>query len=150
VYRLTWRLPLAGLVAFSHLQFSQIPGRQPYLIVRKILYVIKVINLMDALRRSVETERGAQTTSSIRQGARQRIRTSKEEKIALGRKSAFDQPQYRPPLYWWRLRWMFLGQHSEGLPEFIQQGGRIDACGSDALTSVAGGYQGGSFGVLRR
>src|SRR5262249_22013510 len=41
VYRLTWRLPLAGLVAFSHLQFSQIRGRQPYLIVRKILYVIK-------------------------------------------------------------------------------------------------------------
>src|SRR5215467_12257192 len=40
MYRLTWRLPLAGLVAFSHLQFSQIRGRQPYLIVRKILYVI--------------------------------------------------------------------------------------------------------------
>jgi hypothetical protein len=40
VYRPTWRLPLAGLVAFSHLQFSQIRGRQPYLIVRKILYVI--------------------------------------------------------------------------------------------------------------
>ena len=39
-YRLTWRLPLAGLVAFSHLQFSQIRGRQPYLIVRNILYVI--------------------------------------------------------------------------------------------------------------
>jgi hypothetical protein len=34
------RLPLAGLVAFSHLQSSQIRGRQPYLIVRKILYVI--------------------------------------------------------------------------------------------------------------
>jgi hypothetical protein len=31
VYRLTWRLPLAGLVAFSHLQFSQIRGRQPLL-----------------------------------------------------------------------------------------------------------------------
>jgi integrase len=40
VYRLTWRLPLAGLVAFNHLQFSQIRGRQPYLILRKILYVI--------------------------------------------------------------------------------------------------------------
>jgi hypothetical protein len=40
VYRLTWRLPLAGLVAFSHLQFSQIRGRQPYLIVRKIPYLI--------------------------------------------------------------------------------------------------------------
>jgi hypothetical protein len=38
VYRLTWRLPLAGLIAFniSHLQFSQIRGRQPYSIVRKI------------------------------------------------------------------------------------------------------------------
>src|SRR5262249_58818098 len=36
----TWRLPLAGPVAFSHLQFSQIRGRQPYLIVRKILYVL--------------------------------------------------------------------------------------------------------------
>src|SRR5262249_4388825 len=41
MYRLTWRLPLAGLVAFSHLQFSQIRGRQPYLIVRNILYVIR-------------------------------------------------------------------------------------------------------------
>ena len=40
MYRLTWRLPLAGLVAFSHLRFSQIRGRQPYLIVRNILYVI--------------------------------------------------------------------------------------------------------------
>jgi hypothetical protein len=28
--------PSAGLVAFSHLQFSQIRGRQPYSIVRKI------------------------------------------------------------------------------------------------------------------
>src|SRR5215471_17497282 len=40
VYRLTWRLPLAGLVAFSHLQFSQIRCRQPYSIVRKIPYLI--------------------------------------------------------------------------------------------------------------
>src|SRR5690349_9370882 len=31
---------LAVLVAFSHLQFSQIRGRQPYLFVRKISYVI--------------------------------------------------------------------------------------------------------------
>src|SRR5215813_7131566 len=44
MYRLTWRLPLAGLVAFSHLQFSQIRGRQPYLIVRNILYVILLSN----------------------------------------------------------------------------------------------------------
>src|SRR4249920_3218135 len=35
VYRVKWRLPLAGLVAFSERQFSQIRGRQPYLIVRK-------------------------------------------------------------------------------------------------------------------
>jgi hypothetical protein len=35
---------LAGLVAFSHLQFSQIRGRQPYLIVRKILYVIDKVS----------------------------------------------------------------------------------------------------------
>jgi hypothetical protein len=40
MYRLTWRLLLADLVAFSHLQFSQIRGRQPYLNVRKNLYVI--------------------------------------------------------------------------------------------------------------
>jgi hypothetical protein len=45
---------------------------------------------------------------------------------------------------------MIVSQHSNRLPEFIQQGGRIDACGSDALTSVAGGYQGGSFGVVHR
>src|SRR4029077_14982100 len=32
--------PSCCLVAFSHLQFSQIRGRQPYLFVRKILYVI--------------------------------------------------------------------------------------------------------------
>ena len=40
VYRLPWRLLSADLVAFSHLQFSQIRGRQPYLNVRKTLYVI--------------------------------------------------------------------------------------------------------------
>jgi len=32
----------AHLVAFSHLQVSQIRGRQPHLFVRKILYVIRV------------------------------------------------------------------------------------------------------------
>src|SRR5215831_1179693 len=42
MYRLTWRLLLADLVAFSHLQVSQIRGRQPYLIVRNILYVISI------------------------------------------------------------------------------------------------------------
>ena len=40
VYRLPWRLLSADLVAFSHLQFSQIRGRQPYSIVRKIPYLI--------------------------------------------------------------------------------------------------------------
>ena len=34
------RLPLAGLVAFSHHQFSQIRVRQPYSIVRKIPYLV--------------------------------------------------------------------------------------------------------------
>src|SRR5262245_57270679 len=82
--------------------------------------------------------RANKATSPIRQGARRRIRTSKEEKVALVGKSAFDQPQYRPPLYWWRLRWMFVGQHSNGLPEFIQQDGRIDLCGCDTLTSISG------------
>src|SRR5262249_27982114 len=43
VYRLTWRLPLAGLGAFRHFQFSQIRGRQPYSIVRKIPYLIPAI-----------------------------------------------------------------------------------------------------------
>jgi hypothetical protein len=38
----TWRLPLAGLVAFRHLQFSQIRGCQPYSIVRKIPYLIAI------------------------------------------------------------------------------------------------------------
>src|SRR5215831_9140912 len=46
MYRLTWRLPLAGLVAFSHLQFSQIRGRQPYSIVRKIPYLILQLGLL--------------------------------------------------------------------------------------------------------
>jgi DNA end-binding protein Ku len=111
----------------------------------------KVINLMDALRRSVETERsGSVKRPAPAAKARRRIRTSKEEKIALARKSAFDQPQYRPPFYRWRLRWMFVGQHSKGLPEFIQQYSRIDLCSSDALTSVAGGYQCSSFRIVRR
>ena len=43
MYRRSWRLPLAVLVAFSHLQFSQIRGRQPYLIVRKIPYLINKV-----------------------------------------------------------------------------------------------------------
>jgi hypothetical protein len=37
-----WRLLLTDLVAFSHLQFSQIRGRQPYLFMPKIHYVISV------------------------------------------------------------------------------------------------------------
>jgi hypothetical protein len=45
---------------------------------------------------------------------------------------------------------MIVSQDSNRLPEFIQQRGRIDARGSDALTSVAGGYQGGPFGVGHR
>jgi hypothetical protein len=45
---------------------------------------------------------------------------------------------------------MFVSEQSNSASEFIQHGGRIDACGSDALTSVAGGYQGGSFGVVHR
>jgi hypothetical protein len=45
---------------------------------------------------------------------------------------------------------MIVSQHSNGLPKFIQQSRRIDACGGDALTSLAGGYQGGSFGVVHR
>src|SRR5262249_57167926 len=53
--RLTWRLPLAGLVVFSHLQFSQIRGRQPYSIVRKILYVIPEIGGPQALRGGVRS-----------------------------------------------------------------------------------------------
>ena len=43
MYRQTRRLPLTGLVAFSHLKFSQIRGRQPYSIVRKIPYLILVL-----------------------------------------------------------------------------------------------------------
>jgi len=53
VYRLTWRLPLAGLVAFSHLQFSQIRGRQPYSIVRKIPYLIVEHRSIDGPGRTV-------------------------------------------------------------------------------------------------
>jgi hypothetical protein len=34
---------------------------------------------------------------------------------------------------------MIIGQHSNRLPEFIQQSGRIDACGSDALAAIQGG-----------
>jgi hypothetical protein len=45
---------------------------------------------------------------------------------------------------------MIGSEQSDSASEFIQQGGRIDACGSDALTSVAGGYEGGSFGVVHR
>jgi hypothetical protein len=36
----SWRLLLADLVTFSHLQFSQIRGRQPFQNLRKTLYVI--------------------------------------------------------------------------------------------------------------
>jgi hypothetical protein len=42
---------LADLVAFSHLQFSQIRGHQPYLNVRKILYVIRAGHAARARRR---------------------------------------------------------------------------------------------------
>src|SRR5580704_4484181 len=52
----SWRLPSADLVAFSHLQFSQIRGRQPYLFVRKIPYVIALIGVED-LRLAMAGER---------------------------------------------------------------------------------------------
>ena len=68
MYRLTWRLPLAGLVAFSHLQFSQIRGRQPYLIVRKILYVIEVCDLAHA-ELSTQTETDTEIAPLIQQVA---------------------------------------------------------------------------------
>jgi DNA end-binding protein Ku len=109
----------------------------------------KVINLMDALRRS-NGARVGETTGPSHQGARRRIRTPKEEKIALARASALDQPQYRPALYSRRLRWVFVGQHSKGFPEFIQQDCRIDLCSCDTLTAVAGGHQCGSFRIVHR
>jgi hypothetical protein len=49
-----------------------------------------------------------------------------------------------------RIRWSFVGQHSKGLPEFIQQDGRIDPCSCNALTSVAGGYQCRSLRIVHR
>jgi hypothetical protein len=48
------RLLLVGLVAFSHLQYSQIRGRRPYLInVRKTLYVIGTNRQPDAALRLI-------------------------------------------------------------------------------------------------
>ena len=100
---------------------------------------------MDALRRSVETERGGSANDKLHLLSAAAHPSVQRRKIQL--ESPLDQPQHRPTLYWWRLGWMFVGQRSKGLPEFIQQDGRVDACGSDALTSVAGGYQGDSFMV---
>jgi DNA end-binding protein Ku len=80
----------------------------------------KVINLMDALRRSVDASReSAKRAPSIT--ARQSIRTSEEEKIALVfRKTAFDHPQHRPLPRWWRHRSVFIAlQHSNSSSEFI-------------------------------
>src|SRR5262249_14089478 len=45
---------------------------------------------------------------------------------------------------------MIFTQYSKGPPEFIQQVARIDPCGCDTLTSVAGGYQRGSFWIVHR
>src|SRR5262245_28530703 len=51
------QLLLADLVAFSHLHFSQIRGRQPYLNVRKNLYVIgRVASACQAQRRRTRAE----------------------------------------------------------------------------------------------
>jgi hypothetical protein len=50
VYPRSWRLPSADLVAFSHLQFSQIRGRQPYPIVRNIPYVIWESDVINTYR----------------------------------------------------------------------------------------------------
>jgi hypothetical protein len=41
-------------------------------------------------------------------------------------------------------------QYSNGLSEFIQQGGRIDACSCNTLTSVAGCCEHDSLGIVRR
>jgi hypothetical protein len=53
VYSLSWRLLLAVLVAFGNLQFSQIRGRQPYSIVRNILYVIRAGDAANAILSAV-------------------------------------------------------------------------------------------------
>src|SRR5215510_7201664 len=105
------------------------------------------MHYVEAWKRSVAGQRSDKSDPSRRAAANP---TAKEEKIALVRKSAFDQPQYRPPLYSWRLRSMFVGQHSKGLPEFIQQDGRVDLCSCDTLTSIAGGYQCGSLRIVHR
>ena len=65
MYRLTWRLPLAGLVAFSHLQFSQIRGRQPYSIVRNIPYVIRKFLAKRKIRRKLGDYYGQQRVVDI-------------------------------------------------------------------------------------
>jgi len=51
-----WRLPLADLVAFSRLQFSQIRSRQPYLNVRNTLYVIHTLSAAEAEARQRERD----------------------------------------------------------------------------------------------
>src|SRR5262249_45423265 len=92
--------------------------------------------------------RVSETTSPT--SARQSIRTSEEEKIALDfGEAAFDHPQHRPPPWWWLLG-MIITPYSKGPPEFIQQVARIDPCGCDTLTPVAGGYQCGSFWIVHR
>src|SRR5438067_9206942 len=101
----------------------------------------------EAWKRSAAGQRNDKLPSAKARGS---ASERPKKKNPLVRKSAFDQLQHRPTLYWWRLGWMFLGQHRKDVPEFIQQDGRVDACGSDALTSVAGGYQGDSFGVVHR
>jgi len=72
VYSLSWRLLLAVLVAFGNLQFSQIRGRQPYSIVRNILYVIlDTMPLADGLGSTLE--------ETARLSARRRPRSPTKE-----------------------------------------------------------------------
>ena len=52
-----------------------------------------------------------------REGVTRKQHLSTSRKFTA-RKPTYDQPQYRPRLWWW-LRWPFVSQNSKGLPEFI-------------------------------
>jgi hypothetical protein len=75
------RLPLAGLVAFSHLQFSQIRGRQPYSIVRPVSRRLRIPSTFSRRRSSSPVRSPLSTSSRGRSSASIRRRVPAKSRV---------------------------------------------------------------------
>src|SRR5262245_26633069 len=92
----------------------------------------KVVNLMDALRKSVEASCG--TSAKARRSSSESSKETKPNALANPRKTAFNHPKYRPRSSTRSVRHSLRPQDFYGGFEFLQHRGRADGCGSHPET----------------